>query len=83
MDAIIDTGASISAVSRRFLQGGKINSKDAIPIKVGSGEVIYSLGTTEVEVSIGVDTTLTQLRHVVEANAFDWFWVMIFCISNR
>lgn len=71
MNAIIDTGASISAVSRRFVQGGKINSKDAIPIKVGSGEVIYSLGTTEVQVSLGVDTTLTQRCHVVETNAFD------------
>ena len=71
LDSIIDTGASISAVARRFTQGSPINHQEAIPICVGNGEIIYSLGTTNVEVNIGPALKLTQKCHVVDTMAFD------------
>ena len=70
LDAIIDTGATISAVARRFTTGARVNRYETLPIKVGSGEIIQSLGSTEVEVAVG-NLKLLQTVHVVDTNAFD------------
>ena len=69
LDSILDTGATISAVSSRFTQGAMVNPMESTYIKVGNGEIIQSLGTTNVEVDLG-ECKLLQKVHVVDTNAF-------------
>ena len=71
LDSIIDTGASISAVSSKFTRTSHINPTEAQAIRVGNGDLMHSLGTTEVEVHIGPSLKLLQKCHVLETNAFD------------
>lgn len=71
LDSIIDTGASISAVSSKFTRISQINPTEAQAIRVGNGDLIHSLGTTDVEVHIGPSLKLLQKCHVLDTNAFE------------
>ena len=71
LDSIIDTGATFSAVAKKFTRNAKVNPTDTMAIMVGNGEVLQSLGSTEVEVLLGLDLRLLQRCQVVDTNAFD------------
>jgi predicted aspartyl protease len=42
--AVLDTGATTSAISSRFSQGLTIEKEKAIPVKMGDGTMVYSEG---------------------------------------
>jgi len=69
VEAIIDNGATISVVSKKFVESFNIKKGHSIPIEVGSGETIFTLGTTEMVLVIG-EKTLKQKVHVLETDAF-------------
>ena len=69
MLAILDTGATVSAVAKRFVPDGCLKRSEAIPLQVGSGEYIYSLGTTNIVMQFG-QHTFTQPAVVVDTPAF-------------
>ena len=68
--AFLDTGATISAVSARVVQPDKINRGQTIPLMVGNGQTLYTLGTTNVDFCLG-NHHFTQKAHVVETSAFE------------
>jgi len=70
LDAILDTGGIISAVVSRFTHGTLVNPLVSTYIKVGNGEIIQSLGTTNLEVDLE-ECKLLQKVHVVDSNAFE------------
>jgi len=53
IEAILDTGATISAVSKRHDPDEKLKKTDAIPLQIGSGEYIYSLGSADLVLQFG------------------------------
>ena len=70
MKAIIDTGATCSAISSNFVRGKVIDCHDAIPVKVGNGEIIHALGSTTMDIEIG-NTRINQRMLVLDTDAFD------------
>ena len=69
IEAIIDTGATISVVSRNFVEPSDIKKGASIPIEVGNGETIFTLGTTEMTLVMG-EKVLKHKVHVLETDAF-------------
>ena len=51
--AILDTGATISAVAKRYVPDAFLRRSEAIPLQVGSGEFIYSLGNADIQIKFG------------------------------
>ena len=69
VEAIVDTGATISAVSRWYVPESAIKKEETLAVAVGSGETLYTLGTTELLLKLG-DKVITQKAHVLETKAF-------------
>ena len=69
VEAIVDTGATISVVSKNFVETCNIKRGHSIPVEVGNGETIFTLGTTEMVLVLG-EKTLKQKVHVLETDAF-------------
>ena len=70
LDTILDTGATVSAVAKRYTRNAVIDPHDTMYIRVGNGEVIHSMGSTEVEVDLG-SVKCMQICQVLDTNAFD------------
>ena len=51
--AVLATGATLSIVARRLLKQAKIRKTKTVPIRVGDGRTIHSLGGVDVTVSSG------------------------------
>ena len=67
--AILDTGATISAVAKRFVPDGNLRKSEAIPLQIGSGEFIYSLGNADILLQFGAK--IFQINAVVvDTSAF-------------
>ena len=69
VEAIIDTGATISVVSKDFVDTSNIKRSQSIPVEVGNGETIFTLGTTDMILVLG-EKTVKQKVHVLETSAF-------------
>ena len=69
IQAILDTGATISAVAKKFVPDSQLRRSEAVPLQVGSGEFIYSFGNADLLLQFG--PKVFQLSAVVvETNAF-------------
>ena len=53
VSAVLDTGATTSAVSSRIASGLQVAKEMSIPVKMGDGTVVYSEGIAEVELAMG------------------------------
>jgi len=51
--AFLDTGATISAAAKKYVPDGKLKRSDSIPLQIGSGDYIYSLGSTVLTLTFG------------------------------
>ena len=66
--AVLDTGATLSIVARHLLKTFK--KTKTVPIRVGDGRTIHSLGGVELTICLG-DETVTQHCTVLDTDAFD------------
>ena len=69
VEAIIDTGATLSVVAKAFVQEKSINRGRTIPVEVGSGETPFTLGTTTLVLTFG-DKVIEHEAHVLNTTAF-------------
>jgi hypothetical protein len=67
---MIDSGATISVVARKFVPQNLLVSEDSIPVQVANGQTAFTLGTTEIIVDLG-DTIFKQKAHVLDTGAFE------------
>lgn len=67
--AIIDSGATMSVIARKFVPASAMIPSNAIPIQVGNGQTIWTEGTAEIVVSCG-ETTIVQPAVVLDTDAF-------------
>jgi hypothetical protein len=70
LNCILDTGATRSAISSRFIAGLPLCREQSSPVKLGNGDIIFSLGTTSVPISLG-KFSVQQSMMVLETSAFD------------
>jgi hypothetical protein len=70
LKCVIDTGATRSAISSRFISGLPLCQEQASPVKLGNGDIIFSLGTTSVPISLG-SFSVEQTMMVLHTTAFD------------
>ena len=82
VEAIIDTGATISAVAKSFVPEIAICKEQSLAVAVGSGETLFTLGTTNLVVKFG-DKMITQKAHVLETTAFQAVLGMDFLTGPR
>ena len=69
VEAIIDTGATISVVSKNFVANANIARAQTIPVEVGNGETVFTCGTTTMMLKMG-EKEIPHTAHVLETNAF-------------
>jgi hypothetical protein len=81
VNAVIDTGATISALSAKFTGSCEVDRKSSMPIQVGNGQLLFSKGITEVEVSLGTER-LCHRMVVVDTDVFDAVLGMDFLYGN-
>ena len=80
--AIIDSGATTSAISKKCVPESAILRNKVIPIQVGNGETIFSEGTAELTLQFS-DTILKQTALVVPTTAFQAVLGMDFLSNPR
>ena len=68
--AVLDTGATLSIVDRRLLKQAKIRNPKKVPIRVGDGRTIHSLGGVDVTVCLGHEEVMQHCK-VLDTDAFD------------
>ena len=51
--AVLDTGATLSIVTRRLLKQAKIRKTKTVAIRIGDGRTIHSLGGVDVTLCLG------------------------------
>ena len=68
LQAVLDTGATLSIVARRLLNTFK--ETKTVAIRIGDGRTIHSLGGVDVTICLG-DETVTQHCRVLDTDAFD------------
>ena len=71
--AVLDTGATASAIAKHMVPEHKIQRKDAVALQVASGEYIYSLGTTSLEMEFG-SRKISHTAYVVDSPPLRQFW---------
>ena len=69
IQAVIDSGATLSAVSSACIPANALRRTNVVPIQVGSGETIYSLGETTLVLSFG-NKAIQQKAVVIDTAAF-------------
>lgn len=82
VEAIIDTGATISAVAKSFVPDQAICKEQSLAVAVGSGDTLFTLGTTNLVVKFG-DKMISQKAHVLETTAFQAVLGMDFLSGPR
>ena len=69
---VLDTGATISIVAKKFLPCGSLkNTMTTAAIRMGDGHVVHSCGDCEVEVPMG-SRTIAHRFYVMDTEAFDF-----------
>ena len=69
LQAIIDSGATTSAIAKRCVPEGAITRSSVVPIQVGNGDTIFSEGTASLLLKFG-ETLFSQQALVVPTDAF-------------
>ena len=82
INAIIYSGATISAVSKAFVSDAILDRRNITPIQVGSGETIFSMGETDLKINFG-QKSIVQRALVIETNAFQAVLGMDFLSNVR
>jgi hypothetical protein len=82
VNSVIDTGATISAISAKFTDGCDIRREKALPIQVGNGQLLFSRGVTEIEVALGSELVKHECM-VVDTEAFEAVLGMDFLHGNQ
>ena len=65
----LDTGATVSAVAKNCLHPSSIKRGESLPLMVGNGECIFSVGTADLVLEFGKHS-FVQKAHVVDTTAF-------------
>ena len=78
LEAIIDTGATLSVVAKPFVAEACIDKSRVIPVEVGSGQTLFTLGETELVLSLG-EKTIRHKAQVLDTNAFEAVLGVDFC----
>ena len=68
--AFLDTGATVSAVYSTFVPPNLIKKSGAVPLVVGNGETVFSLGTPTPNFSLGPRSFQHPVQ-VLETDAFE------------
>ena len=82
LTGIIDTGATLSVISSKFVIRRDINQSDVIPIKVGNGEVVFSLGTSTIQVDMA-GSVIDQKLLILDTSAFEFVLGMDFLHNSK
>ena len=69
VETIVDSGASSSVVSANLVEPQRIDRSQSVPVQVASGETIFTLGTTTLELDLA-GTSVHQTALVLPTNAF-------------
>ena len=69
VETIIDSGASMSVVSNSLVHPTHINKENALQVQAATGEILFSLGTTQLEVQFG-GKSIYHTALVLPTNAF-------------
>ena len=70
VDAMIDSGATISVVSKRFVPESQLKNEDSIAVQVANGQTVYTIGSAEMVLELG-DNFFSQKAQVLDTNAFE------------
>ena len=68
--AIIDSGATTSAIAKHCVTQGAVLRQSVVPIQVGNGETVFSEGQAVLSLQFG-DCKLEQTALVVPTSAFE------------
>jgi hypothetical protein len=68
--AIIDSGATTSAIAKHCVPDGAVLRQSVVPIQVGNGETVFSEGQAVLNLQFG-DCRLEQMALVVPTSAFE------------
>ena len=79
--ALLDSGATISVVSRRFVTENFLSREESFLVQVASGQTVYTLGTTNLVIELG-GNFCTQPAQVLDTTAFDAVLDMDFLAGN-
>ena len=80
--AIIDSGATVSVISRKFVNDHALKREDAYPVQVANGETVFTLGSTVMTMRFD-DTLFEQRVQVMETSAFDAVLGLDFLSGNE
>ena len=80
--AIIDSGATVSVISRKFVNDHALKREDAYPVQVANGETVFTLGSTLMTMRFD-DTLFEQKVQVMETSAFDAVLGLDFLSGNK
>ena len=69
VETIIESSPSISVVSNSLVHPTHIKKETALPVQVATGEILFSLGTTQFEVKLG-GKSIYHTALVLPTNAF-------------
>jgi len=56
VETILDSGASMSVVAASLMDSNRIKRTQSVPVQVVSGETIFTMGTTDLELNLGGTT---------------------------
>jgi hypothetical protein len=70
LTAFLDTGATVSAVSSTFVPPNLIKKSASVPLMVGNGETVFSLGTATLNFNLG-RRSFSHPVQVLETDAFE------------
>ena len=69
VETIIDSGASMTVVSNSLVHPTQIKKENALPVQVATDEILFSLGTTQLQVQWG-GKSIYHTALVLPPNAF-------------
>ena len=70
LKAIIDSGATISVISKKYVLDKALKREQSFPVQVANGETIFTLGTTVMSMKFD-DVFFEQKVQVMDTSAFD------------
>ena len=79
--AMIDSGATISVIAKRFVPDSLITREDSIPVQVANGQTVLTLGTTIMTMKFD-QTLFEQKAQVLDTCAFEAILGLDFLSGN-
>ena len=70
LKAIIDSGATVSVVSKRLVSDYALRREESIPVQVANGQSVFTLGTTTLSMMFD-NVPFEQKAQVLETDAFE------------